>query len=84
VNQDFTNGSNVKVKAAVLPQLVLMLLQYRTSDSDNRHNFGKFTSFWQRLSLRTKATAMAVALSTLPVLVIGTAAYYLTKTSRRA
>lgn len=31
---------------------------------------------WQKLSLRTKATALAIAIGTLPVLVIGASAYY--------
>ncbi|MBV9388832.1 MAG: GAF domain-containing protein [Chroococcidiopsidaceae cyanobacterium CP_BM_ER_R8_30] len=35
-------------------------------------------SFWQRLGLRTKAITIAVTLSTIPILVIGTTAYYLT------
>ncbi len=34
--------------------------------------------WWQRLSLRTKATALAIALGTLPVLGTGTTAYYFT------
>lgn len=33
---------------------------------------------WQRLSLRTKATSIAVALSTLPVILMGATAYHLT------
>ncbi len=35
-------------------------------------------SLWQQLGLRTKATAMAIAISTLPILAIGATAYYLT------
>ncbi|MBD2102871.1 methyl-accepting chemotaxis protein [Leptolyngbya sp. FACHB-261] len=36
---------------------------------------------WQRLSLKTKATALAIALGTLPVLAIGATAYYFTSNS---
>ena len=36
------------------------------------------TSWWQRQSVRTKATVMAIALSTLPLLAIGAIAYNLT------
>ncbi|AFZ28878.1 methyl-accepting chemotaxis sensory transducer with GAF sensor [Gloeocapsa sp. PCC 7428] len=34
--------------------------------------------FWQRLSLKTKATTLAIALSTLPIVIIGATAYYIT------
>lgn len=34
--------------------------------------------WWRRLSLRTKATTLAIALSTIPILALGATAYYLT------
>ncbi len=42
------------------------------------YSLNKFGVIWQRLSLRTKATAMAITLSTLPIIALGTTAYYLT------
>lgn len=39
--------------------------------------FAKFKNWsWRSLNLRTKATALAVAIGTIPVLLIGSAAYY--------
>ncbi|MUL37057.1 methyl-accepting chemotaxis protein [Gloeocapsopsis dulcis] len=35
-------------------------------------------SFWRRLSLKTKATTLAIALSTIPIVVLGATAYYIT------
>ncbi|PPS39114.1 methyl-accepting chemotaxis protein [Chroococcidiopsis sp. TS-821] len=34
--------------------------------------------FWQQLSLKTKATTLAIVLSTLPIIIIGAAAYHIT------
>ncbi len=46
---------------------------------DTGHTPQRFgASVWQRLSLRTKATAIAIALTTLPLLALGATAYYLT------
>ncbi len=80
VNQDFTNGSNVKSQNHLqLPFGINAAMQSQRA-SGNRHTFDKFRPrLWQRLSLRTKSSAMAIALSTLPILAIGTTAYYLTK-----
>lgn len=42
-------------------------------------NIDKFRlPFWQRLSLKTKATTVAIALSTLPILALGAISYYFT------
>lgn len=43
----------------------------------NHHTFYKFCTLWQRLSLKTKAT-IAIAISTLPIVVSGVTVYYLT------
>lgn len=80
VNQDFTNGSNVKSQSHEQLPFVLNAAMQSPRASGNRHTFDKFRPrLWQRLSLRTKSSAMAIALSTLPILAIGTTAYYLTK-----
>ena len=80
VDQDFTNGSNLKSQShKQLPFVLNAATVQSPSASDNRHTIDKFrTRLWQRLSLRTKSSAMVIALSTLPILAIGTTAYYLT------
>ena len=82
LKEKFTNGNgnSQSVQKSVLPQLVFDANTVQNSSAfSNRHTFDKaHMTLWRRLSLRTKATAMAIALSTLPILAIGATAYYLT------
>jgi len=64
------NGNSKNVTKAVYP-----LGEY---DVSSVRPSGNRATLWQRLGLRTKATGIAVAISTLPILVIGATAYHLT------
>ncbi len=62
-----------------LPPIPVEPARVQQNNFVNRHisnNGGD--SFWQKLSLKTKATALAIALSTIPILAIGGSAYYWT------
>lgn len=83
VNQNVTNsnGNSQSFQKSVLPQSVFDgTTVQQPSAFSTRHTFDKFRFplWWQRLSLRTKATAIALALSTLPIVALGTTAYYFT------
>lgn len=53
--------------------------QIPTQQSNQNSVFDQLgLSFWRRLSLKTKATTLAIALSTLPIVVLGATAYYIT------
>ena len=77
--RQYNANSNIKIQnlqKPVLPQPGLdATIEHPTATP---YSFNKFGVIWQRLSLRTKATAMAITLSTLPIIALGTMAYYLT------
>lgn len=65
-----------------LPKLNTRQNSARRSQQKSLLNKNKWgLSFWQRLSLKTKATTLAIALSTLPIVVLGATAYYITTKS---
>ncbi len=83
-NESVNQGTNVNANV-ILPQPASTEVAYNTikidklSNLDNGQAFEKLQApWWQRLSLRTKATAMAIAISTLPLLALGGTACYLT------
>jgi twitching motility protein PilJ len=81
VNQNGTNGK-VKIQSQmtpVFPQVSHDAATVKQSPSYTRHTPDKFRlTLWQRLSLRTKVTAIAVAGCIFPLLAFGATAYYLT------
>lgn len=80
IDANLKNGNRQSIFQSDLPPIpVEPAIVQQKNNSLTRHisNNGD-DSFWQRLSLKTKATALAIALSTLPILAIGATAYYWT------
>jgi len=79
-NQNQINGnSTVILTQHVLPQVEDDTPATASSIPDTGHTEqNSSVSVWQRLSLKTKATAIALACCTLPLLTFGAIAYYLT------
>ncbi len=71
------NGDQQNNANSVLP---LIPVENRLNYKNATNNISRKlrVPLWQRLSLKTKATISAIALSTLPILAIGATAYYLT------
>lgn len=80
IKDNVTTDNNQNISQSVLqPIPVEATTVHRKNDVSPRNIFDKFrVPLWQRLSLRTKATISAIALSTLPIIAIGATAYYLT------
>ena len=81
VNQNGSDGnsSQSQTTPAVLPKTVVDTGRVQPSTHPTTHTSDKFpTPLWQRWSVKTKATVMAIALSTLPLLAIGAISYHLT------
>lgn len=73
--------AQAKNNGASIPKQPLSGLKVPPREQYNTTNqWGAFLQlpFWRRLSLKTKATTLAVALSTIPVILIGATAYHLT------
>ncbi len=77
--EDNTANNSQNISKSVLPLIPVKATTLQRNDFSTRNISDKFyVPLWQRLSLRTKATISAIALSTLPIIAIGTTAYYLT------
>jgi len=69
-----TNGHSDSTTNAMPSQLISPQMERRAAQVLTQ---GGRRNWWQRLSLRTKATGLAIALGVLPVFAIGTTSYFL-------
>jgi len=78
-NQLNGNGKIPVFPTHVLPQSANNNPPAELSTPNTSHTYQKLSvPLWQRLSLKTKATAVAIACCTLPLITFGAIAYYLT------
>lgn len=79
IKDNVANSNSPNISKSVLPPIPVEATTVQRNDFSTRRIFDKFyVPLWQRLSLKTKATISAIALSTLPIIGIGATAYYLT------
>jgi len=78
-NVTSVSGNHQGLPKPGLPKAVFNQGQAEPPSRSTRHQPDKSRPrWWRRLSLRTKATTLAIALSTIPILALGATAYYLT------
>ncbi len=80
IKDNVTTDNSQNTSRSVLPPMPMEATTvHRKKDFSTRNIFDKFSvPLWQQLSLRTKATISAIALSTMPIIAIGATAYHLT------
>jgi len=80
IKDNITNGNRQNIPKSVLPPIPIEATRLQQKNGFFTGNIfnGFRMPLWQQLSLRTKATTLAIALSAIPILASGATAYYLT------